>query len=231
MSMPEPAGLRLTDGMALNWGDPSSWVTRFHSASAIFASASVAFTVTLIDLLLDERMNSCTGRNSDFDLVPHPLADGGEVEVLSPDGIAVEERDSASGWVAVRGPVSSFEEPSAEDSEFDDFSPDAVDLNPVPDSDAVWAHEDKPSTKGEDEVPGRRRGESSCCEAKDHWHLLGDSEDDQQDEQEADKLGSQVDDRLERLSLPMIVQESFKRAPPLVESPAYKYVSARKGQQ
>src|SRR5258705_4316909 len=45
MSTLAPAGLRLTDGMALNCGDPSSCVTLFHSASAIFASASVVFTV------------------------------------------------------------------------------------------------------------------------------------------------------------------------------------------
>src|SRR5260221_7372882 len=45
MSTPAPAGLRLTDGMALNCGEPSSCVTLFHSASAIFASASVIFTV------------------------------------------------------------------------------------------------------------------------------------------------------------------------------------------
>ena len=44
MSTPAPAGRRLTDGIALNCGDPSSCVTRFHSSCAIFASASVAFT-------------------------------------------------------------------------------------------------------------------------------------------------------------------------------------------
>ena len=32
MSTPAPAGLRFTDGMALNCGDPSSCVTLFHSA-------------------------------------------------------------------------------------------------------------------------------------------------------------------------------------------------------
>src|SRR6185437_11974710 len=43
---PAGAGVRFTDGMALNCGDPSSCVTLFHSASAIFASASVILTVS-----------------------------------------------------------------------------------------------------------------------------------------------------------------------------------------
>src|ERR1035441_1538085 len=45
MSTPAPAGLKLTEGMALNCGDPSSCVTLFHSPSAIFASASVGVSL------------------------------------------------------------------------------------------------------------------------------------------------------------------------------------------
>lgn len=39
----------------------------------------------------DEGMGVAAGGDGDFDFVPHPLADGGEIEIFSADSVAVEE--------------------------------------------------------------------------------------------------------------------------------------------
>ena len=54
------------------------------------------------------------GRDVDGDLIPHPLAGGGEVEVLAGNGEVVDEGDTAAGGMALVGPVAGFEQSGAE---------------------------------------------------------------------------------------------------------------------
>src|SRR5207302_6233661 len=75
------------------------------------------------------------GRNVDGDLIPHPLAGGGEVEVLAGDGEVVDEGDAAAGGMALVGPVAGFEQRGAEEADLDNLAADAVDFNPVADAD------------------------------------------------------------------------------------------------
>src|SRR5580704_4788752 len=92
---------------------------------------------------LDGLVGVCAGRDVDTDLVPHPLAGGGEVEVLAGDGEVVDEGDATAGGMALVGPVAGFEQHRAEEADLDDLAADAVDLDPVADANTVFAHEDE----------------------------------------------------------------------------------------
>ena len=126
------------------------------------------------------------GGNVDGDLVPHPLAGGGEVEVLAGDGEVVDEGDAAAGGMALVGPVAGFEQGGAEEADLDDLAADAVDLDPVADADAVFAHEDEPAEEGEDEVL-KDDGEAGGAEAEDGGDLVGRAEDDEEHEAKRDE--------------------------------------------
>ena len=127
------------------------------------------------------------------DLVPHPLAGGGEVEVLAGDGEVVDEGDAAAGGMALVGPVAGFEQRGAEEADLDDLAADAVDLNPVADADAVLAHEDEPAEEGEDEVLEDDR-ETRRSEAENRRGLAGCAEDEEKHEAEGDDLDAEDDD-------------------------------------
>ena len=133
------------------------------------------------------------GGNVDGDLVPHPLAGGGEVEVLAGDGEVVDEGDAAAGGMALVGPVAGFEQRGAEEADLDDLAADAVDLDPVADADAVFAHEDEPAEEGEDEVL-EDDGEACGSEAEDGGDLAGCAEDDEEHKAKRDDLDAEGGD-------------------------------------
>src|SRR5580698_1346296 len=76
---------------------------------------------------LDGLVGVDAGWDVDCDLVPHPLASGGEVKVLAGDGEVIDEGDAAAGRVALVGPVAGFKQSCAKEADLDDFAADAVD--------------------------------------------------------------------------------------------------------
>src|SRR5262249_2434744 len=118
---------------------------------------------------------------------------GGEVEVLTGDGEAVHEDDAAAGGMATVGPIAGFEHGSAEDSDFDDLTADAVDLDPVADANAVLAHEDEPSEEGEDESL-KDDGETGGGETQNGCELAGCAEDYEKSKEHRNRLDYQCGD-------------------------------------
>src|SRR3984957_11280823 len=129
----------------------------------------------------------------DGDFIPHPLAGGGEVEVLAGDGEVVDEGDAAAGGMAFVGPVAGFEEGGAEEADLQDLAADGDDFDPGADAKAVFAHEEEPAEEGEDEVL-KDDGEAGGGEAEDGRYLAGGSEDDEQDEQQGEDLNAEDGD-------------------------------------
>ena len=152
-----------------------------------------------------------TGRNVDGNLVPHPLAAGGEVEVLAGDGEVIDEGDAAACGMALVGPVAGFEERGAEEADLDDLAADAVDLDPVADADAVFAHEDKPAEEGEDEVL-EDDGEACGTEAEDGGDLVGCAEDDEQNEAKGDELDGEGRDSAEGMEAAMVGGQALEQS-------------------
>src|SRR5215470_2183579 len=108
-------------------------------------------------------MNTRTGRNANLDLIPHPLSYGGEIEILSTYGIAVQERDPSSGRMTMGSPVTRFQQPSAEQAELYHLAAHTVNLDPVPNPHSVWSHQNKPATECQDEIL-KHNGQSCGCQ-------------------------------------------------------------------
>src|SRR3984885_4254231 len=100
--------------------------------------------------------------------------------------------------MALVGPVAGFEQGGAEETDLDDLAADAVDLNPVADANAVFAHEDEPAEEGEDEVL-EDDGEARGSEAEDGGDLAGRAEDDKEHQTERNDLESESGDRAESM--------------------------------
>ena len=79
-------------------------------------------------------------------------------------GEAVGEGHAATGGVAGLGPVSELEQYRFQQSDFDHFTRDAFDLDPIAHANAVLAHEREPPEKGHDEIL-HGHGEASGDEA------------------------------------------------------------------
>lgn len=112
--------------------------------------------------------------------------------------------------MAVGGPVAGFEKHGAEDAELNDFTDDAVDFDPVANADAVAAHQDKPTTEGDDGIL-EDDGEACGDQADHRGHLLRDAEDGEEDEAEADDLCCEAQDCAERLFLARVVNHFAER--------------------
>src|SRR5579871_6163112 len=97
------------------------------------------------------------------------------------------------------GPVAGFEQHGFKQADFDDFSANAVDFDPITDTDTVAPHEDEPSKEGDDEI-FHRDGETGAGEAKHCSRLCGHAEDDEEDEECANGLGSKFHDGAESIN-------------------------------
>src|SRR5882757_5785498 len=144
-----------------------------------------------------------------LDLIPHPLSHGREIEVLSPDGITIQKRNSSARGMTVGRPVSCFQQPGAEQPEFHHFSTDAIDLYPVVYPDSVGSHQYEPAAEGQDEVLKDQR-QSCSSQAENRRHLLWHTEDDEQDQQQADQLCAQVQNRFKCLFLTAIAEHPLQ---------------------
>ncbi len=191
-----------TDELALTWLKPLFRGTRFHSCSA-----SLRILLRLFqDRLVNERhlgVRFCRRRNAYRHLIPHPLADGREVEELPGDGKVVDEGCAASRRMSFVSPVTVFQDRGAEKIDLNHLACHAIDLYPVADTDSVLAHQNEPAEKSEDETlqsyrePGRR-------ETQDGRDLAGYTERDQQDTHHANQLHTEPQDRAQRLHAPPI---------------------------
>ena len=70
-------------------------------------------------------------RNQDVQFVPQPLSGSGEVEVVSFDGEAIDERHFSSGGMAGIAPVAGFQQDRPQQANLNYFASDAVDLDPI----------------------------------------------------------------------------------------------------
>src|SRR3984885_5795854 len=122
-------------------------------------------------------MNARALRYVDLDLIPHPLSHGRKIEVLSPDGITVQKRDSSARGMTVGRPVSCLQQPGAEQPEFHHFSTDAIDFYPVVYPDSVGSHQNEPAAERQDEVLKDQR-QSCSRQTENRRHLLRHAEDD-----------------------------------------------------
>ena len=93
-------------------------------------------------------------------------------------------------------PVSSKD--GFQQTDLDDFSADAVDLDPVADADAVAPHQHEPSKEGDDEV---FHGDGQACarQAQDRSRLRGHAENDEQNCDRAHRLRREFHHRPQRV--------------------------------
>src|SRR5271166_216152 len=126
-------------------------------------------------------------RNENVQLVPQPLSGRRKVEVVPFDGEAVDERDLATGWMASIVPVSRLQHDGAQKSNFQHFTTNSVDLDPVTSTNTVATHQDKPAEEGHDEI-FERDGESSSRQSQYGGQLAGNAKQHQQNDQHADEL-------------------------------------------
>src|SRR5580692_9412645 len=112
--------------------------------------------------------------------------------------------------MAIGSPVSRLRQPGAEQTEVNHLAADTIDLYPIPNPDSVRSHQNEPTAEREDEIL-KDDGESRGRQAEDGWHLAWYSENDQQDEQEADQLRSQIQNCFQGLLLAWIVNRLLQR--------------------
>jgi hypothetical protein len=82
--------------------------------------------------------------------------------------------------MAIGSPVSRLQQPGAEQTEMYHLAADTIDLDPVPNPDSVWSHQNKPTAECQDEIL-KYHGQSCCRQTQDRWHLLWYTENGQQD--------------------------------------------------
>ncbi len=183
-----------TEGVALNWLRPflTGVLPLSLGEACVFGRLFEDFLVNG----LDDLVAVGGGGDVDADLVPHPLAGGGEVEVWPVTAkLLMKVTRRPVGWpLAV--PVAGFKERGAEEADLEDFAAYAVDLHPIADADAVFAHEDEPAEEGEDEVL-KDYGEAGGGEAEDGWNLAGCAEDDEKNHDQCDELNAEDHDGAE----------------------------------
>src|SRR3954451_25068867 len=85
-------------------------------------------------------------------LIPHPLARGGEVKVLALNGKAVDEGNAAASRMALVCPVAGFEKCGAEQANVDDLAAHAIEPHPISDEDTVFTHQNEPAEESDYEV-------------------------------------------------------------------------------
>src|SRR5205807_1754096 len=100
---------------------------------------------------LNGLLRSGPGRHVYADLVPHPLPRGRKVEVLTGNRKIVDERHPTSRRMSFVRPVPGFEQHRPEQSNLHHFAAYAIDLDPISDSDSVFAHQYEPSEKCQNE--------------------------------------------------------------------------------
>src|ERR1700758_3206197 len=115
-------------------------------------------------------MDTRAWRNAYLNLIPHPLSNRGEVEILAAYGIAVQERYSSARRMTVGGPVSRLQKPRAEQPELYDLAADTINLYPVPDPTPVWSHQNDPAAECQDEIL-KDYGQPRRHQTQDRWHL------------------------------------------------------------
>src|ERR1700722_18841794 len=80
-------------------------------------------------------------------LIPHPLPNGGKIEVLAGHRVIVDEGCAASGGMAFVSPGTVFEDRGAEESDLNDLAGDTINLHPVTHTDSTLPHENEPAEK------------------------------------------------------------------------------------
>src|SRR5258708_32173134 len=91
-------------------------------------------------------------RHLNEQFVPEPLTGSGEIEVMSGDGVAIDEGDLTARGIAGASRASSLQQNGAQQTNFYDFSANSVDLDPIANADAIAAHEDEPATEAKNEA-------------------------------------------------------------------------------
>ncbi len=129
------------------------------------------------------------------------------------------------GW-PVLGPVPDFEQHGLEDADVDDLAADAVDLNPVPEPDAVAADQCEPAEEGDDEVLQDHR-QSSRGQSDDRGQLAGNAEDDQENQTDADHAYGDLGDDAQLVQAPRI----FLAAERPADCPAQKQHAEHDGEE
>ena len=84
--------------------------------------------------------------------IPQPLACGREIKIVSFNGVAVGKGDAPASWMTGVGPVARFEQHRVERADLYHLSGNSVDLYPVSQTNAVFAHQHKPADETDDEV-------------------------------------------------------------------------------
>src|ERR1700688_3101160 len=95
------------------------------------------------------------------------------------DGKAIYEGDTASGGMTGIRPVPGFKQNRLQQSNFDDLSADAVNLDPITHADAISSHKKEPSEEGHDHIFAGN-GKSGTGKAEYFRCLAGHAEDDEQ---------------------------------------------------
>src|SRR5260370_7563739 len=101
--------------------------------------------------------------------------------------------------MAIRRPVPRLEQPGSEQPDLDDLTSYPIDLNPVPYSDPIPTHQNKPTAESQDEVLEHDR-QSRRSQSQNRRHLRRTAEDHQQHQQQSHQLPSQLNNLSHLLS-------------------------------
>src|SRR5579872_3850216 len=121
---------------------------------------------------VDDFIRADAERNQHGQFIPQPLAGSREIEKMIFNGIAIDERNFASGGMSGVIPIAGFHEHCAQQRDLDDLSANPLNLNPVADADSVLAHQNEPTDEADDEIFQCDR-ETSTGESDDRGKLAG----------------------------------------------------------
>src|ERR1700733_9258034 len=108
-------------------------------------------------------------------LIPHPLPNGREIEVLAGHGVVVDEGCAASGGMPLVSPGTIFKDRRSKKIDLNHFAGDTVDLHPVPHPDSVFTHENEPAKKRHDKTL-QCDGKARSRQTEDGRYLAGHTE-------------------------------------------------------
>src|SRR5690348_11408835 len=111
--------------------------------------------------------------------------------------------------MAMGSPVSRLQQPRAKQAKLANFAANVINLYPVSHSHSIGSHQNKPAAECQDKIL-KHHGQTRGNQTKNRRHLLRNTKNDQQYQEDTDQLGCQIQNGLQSLSLASIMNYPFQ---------------------